>query len=64
MVKCPFCRSEGGFDELKSWRFRFYDVKRLLYLKCNSIFNHYLGISPKTNKRSEFVIRVREGKSR
>jgi len=63
MVKCPFCGSEGGFKELKSWKFRFYDVKRLSCSKCSGIFNHYLGVSPKTKKRSEFVIRVREGGS-
>ena len=63
MVKCPFCGSEEGFKELKSWKFRFYNVKRLSCSKCNGIFNHYLGVTPKTKKRSEFVIRVREGRS-
>jgi len=58
MVKCPFCGSEGGFKELKSWKFRFYDVKLLECLKCGKKLNYYHGISPRTGKKSEFVIRV------
>jgi Zn ribbon nucleic-acid-binding protein len=57
MVKCPFCGSEGGFDKLKSWKFRFYDVKLLQCSRCGRKFNHYSGVSSK-NKRSEFVIRI------
>jgi DNA-directed RNA polymerase subunit RPC12/RpoP len=45
MVKCPYCAGEGAFKELKEWKFRFYDVKRLQCLKCNGIFNHYSGFT-------------------
>jgi hypothetical protein len=58
MVKCPFCGSEGGFKELKSWKFRFYDVKLLQCSKCGKKLNYYHGISPRTGKKSEFVIRM------
>ena len=59
VVKCPYCGFEGDFKALKAWKFRFYNVKRLSCPKCDGIFNHYVGITPKTKKRSEFVIRVR-----
>lgn len=58
MVKCPFCGSEDGFKELKSWKFRFYDVKLLQCSKCGKKLNYYHGISPRTGKKSEFVIRM------
>jgi|GEM_PF-3266806 len=29
MVKCPYCSYEGEFKFGKSWKFRFYDVKRI-----------------------------------
>jgi len=58
MVKCPYCNNERGFRELKSWRFRFYSVKRLQCLKCRGIFNFYFGVSSK-GKKSEFVIRIK-----
>jgi transposase-like protein len=57
MVKCPFCNFEGKFKELKSWKFRFYDVKLFECPICGKKFNYYLGISPK-GKSSEFVIRI------
>jgi transposase-like protein len=57
MVKCPFCGSEGGFNELKSWKFLFYDVKLLHCSKCGRKFNHYFGASPR-GKKVEFVIRI------
>jgi hypothetical protein len=57
LVKCPFCGSEGGFKELKSWKFRFYDVKLLQCSKCERKFNYYSGVSSK-GRRSEFVIRI------
>jgi uncharacterized protein (DUF2225 family) len=64
MVKCPVCNGEFEAEPLKTWRFRFYDVKRLQCPKCGGIFNLYSGVSPK-GKRSEFTIRVkpRRGKS-
>jgi len=58
MVKCPYCTTEGAFKELKEWRFRFYNVKRLQCLKCKGIFNLYSGMSPR-RKKSEFDIRVK-----
>jgi len=58
MVNCPYCNCEGGFRELKSWRFKFYSVKRLQCPKCEGISNHYSGVSPK-GRRAEFVIRVK-----
>jgi hypothetical protein len=61
MVKCPYCTSEGAFKELKEWKFRFYNVKRLQCLKCKGIFNHYSGVSS-LGKKSEFVIRVKARK--
>jgi len=58
MVKCPYCNSEEGFEELKSWKLKFYDVKMLRCSKCNGIFNLYSGISSK-GKRTEFVMKVK-----
>jgi hypothetical protein len=58
MVKCPYCANEKDFKELKNWKFRFYSVKRLQCPKCNGIFNHYSGVSPK-GRKSEFMIRVK-----
>jgi len=64
MVKCPYCGYEGEFKELREpWKFRFYTVKMLQCPKCNNIFNHYSGISPR-GKRSEFVIKIRPKKVR
>ena len=64
MVKCPYCGYEGKFEEVREpWKFRFYTVKTLQCpkCKCNSIFNHYLGASPR-GKKSEFVIRIKPRK--
>jgi len=58
VIKCPYCGYEGEHKLLKTWRFRFYTVKRLECPKCHGIFNHYSGVSP-NGKTSEFVIRVR-----
>ena len=58
MVKCPYCGYEENFRLLKTWKFRFYDVKMLECSRCGGRFNHYLGISPK-NRRSEFVIKIK-----
>jgi len=59
LVKCPYCGYEGEFKILKSWKFRFYEVKRLECPKCHGIFNHYYGVTPKGKKLSEFVIRIK-----
>ena len=55
MVKCPFCGYENSFIMLKTWKYRWYDVKRLQCPKCNKIFNHYSGKTP-TGKTVEFTI--------
>jgi hypothetical protein len=31
----------------KTWKFRFYEVKRLLCPKCGGGFNYYCGVSPR-----------------
>ncbi len=63
MVKCPYCGYEGeGFRRLREpWRFNFYTVERLECPKCQGVFNHYRGTSPR-GKLSEFVIRVKPRK--
>jgi len=58
MIKCPHCGLERDFKELKSWKFRFYDVKLFECPKCKRKFNHYYGVSPRSGKVSEFVIRI------
>ena len=58
MVKCPYCGYEGKFKLLKTWKFRFYEVKHLECPKCHGVFNHYHGVG-RTGRKSEFVIRVR-----
>ena len=58
MVKCPYCGFEGEFKVERSWRFRFYEVRRLSCPRCGGVFNHYRGTSPR-GKLSEFVIRVK-----
>jgi transposase-like protein len=58
MVKCPYCSNEYGLREVRSWRFRFYTVKRIQCPKCNNIFNHYYGSRP-NGRVSEFTIRVK-----
>jgi len=58
MVKCPYCGYEGEFRLVKTWKFRFYEVKMFSCPKCRGIFNYYSGVSS-TGRRSEFVIRLR-----
>jgi transposase len=60
LAKCPYCGYEGEFKLLKTWKFGFYEVKRLECPKCHGIFNHYQGTSPR-GKKSEFVIRIKPG---
>lgn len=60
MVKCPYCGYEGEFRVLKTWKFRFYEAKRMECPKCHGVFNHYQGVSPK-GRKSEFVIKVKSG---
>jgi len=58
VVKCPYCGYEGEFRVLKTWKFRFYDVKMLECYRCEGRFNHYLGVSPR-GRRSEFLIKIK-----
>jgi transposase len=60
-IKCPYCGFEGGFKALKTWKFRFYEVKSLECPSCHGVFNYYQGVSP-SGKKSEFTIRVRPRK--
>jgi uncharacterized Zn finger protein len=41
LVKCPFCGLERGFESLKSWKSRFYDVRMLRCPRCGGRFDHY-----------------------
>jgi len=56
-IKCPYCGFEGELKLLKTWKFRFYDVKRFQCPKCMRMFNYYYGINPRIGKVSEFVIK-------
>jgi uncharacterized protein (DUF2225 family) len=58
MVKCPVCNGEFEAESLKTWRFRFYQVKSFQCPKCGGMFNLYSGVSPK-GKKSEFMIKVK-----
>jgi hypothetical protein len=40
-VKCPACGRELSSKPLKSWKFRFYDVKRCECQHCKTKFNAY-----------------------
>ena len=60
MPKCPYCGFEGEFKVLKTWRFRFYEVKRLECPRCRRVFNHYQRVSPR-GKKTELVVRVKSG---
>ena len=61
MVKCPYCGYEADLKKFKllrePWKFRFYTVRMLKCPKCGGIFNYYVGISPRTGEKSEYVIR-------
>ena len=58
MVRCPYCGFEGEFNLLRTWRFRFYDVRMISCPRCRGVFNYYSGVSS-TGRRSEFVVRLR-----
>ena len=58
MVKCSYCSYEGELKLLKTWKFRFYEVKRLECHKYHGVFSHYQETSPR-GKKSEFVIRIK-----
>ena len=63
VVKCPYCGYEGKFKEIRSsWKFRFYTVKMLECPVCHGKFNYYRGVSPRSGKVTEFVIRVKPRK--
>jgi len=60
VVKCPFCGYDSEFKEVRApWKFGFYIVKMFECPRCRGVFNYYHGISPRTGKVLEFVIRVR-----
>jgi len=63
MVRCPFCNYEANESKFKllkdPWKFRFYTVKIFECPKCHGVFNYYYGISPKSGKVSEFVIKIK-----
>lgn len=55
MVSCPYCGFEGRLRLIKTWRYRFYDVRMISCPNCRGVFNYYSGVSP-TGKKSEFVV--------
>jgi DNA-directed RNA polymerase subunit RPC12/RpoP len=57
VVKCLYCGYRVEFKLLKIRKFRFYDVRRLQCLRYNGMFNYNYGVSPRTNRVPEFVIR-------
>jgi len=40
-IKCPLCGSILEGEPLKTWKFRFYDVKRFECSSCGAKFNIY-----------------------
>jgi len=60
MVECPYCGYKADVSQFKllrePWPFSFYNVKRLECPKCHKAFNYYYGISPASNRPSEFTI--------
>jgi hypothetical protein len=57
LTKCPYCGFEGGFKLLKTWKFKWYNVRYHECPRCNRKFRFYTGVSPR-GKKSEFIIRV------
>ncbi len=59
MPRCPSCGFEGelgSFKQLRgNWKYNFYTVYRLQCPVCGSVFNYYVGISPR-GKPSSFTI--------
>jgi len=41
LVRCPICGREFDRKPFKTWKFRFYDVKRYECKLCESKFNSY-----------------------
>jgi uncharacterized Zn finger protein len=58
MPRCPCCGYEDEFKLIKMEEFKFYGIMLLQCLKCGGTFNHYYGISPRTDRVPEFVIRI------
>ncbi len=63
MVRCPYCSYEGTLNTIKTWRFRFYNVTMISCPKCGGKFNHYIGTSTKSGKKTEFVIKLARTKA-
>jgi transposase len=59
VVNCPYCGFEGEFTGLKSWKFRFYNVRMLKCPRCEGVFNYYSGLSPRSGGVSEFTIKLK-----
>ncbi|MEM4005148.1 MAG: hypothetical protein QXM43_05890 [Desulfurococcaceae archaeon] len=62
MVRCPFCGLESSLEDFKmlreSWKYGFYEVRRLECPKCKGVFNYYEGTSPR-GRHMVFVVKVR-----
>jgi rubredoxin len=56
-VKCPVCNGVFEVVPLKTWRFRFYQVKRYQCIVCGTKFNIY------ESEKSRFII-FRAGRKR
>ncbi|MEM3028377.1 MAG: hypothetical protein QW220_06600 [Candidatus Bathyarchaeia archaeon] len=41
MAKCPICGGEFKSEPFKTWKFRFYTLKRYQCNLCNAKFNLY-----------------------
>jgi uncharacterized Zn finger protein len=59
MIKCPYCGYEGEFTLLKTWKYRWWDVKMVRCPRCGGVFNYYYGISPKNRQILEFTIKIK-----
>jgi hypothetical protein len=59
MVRRPHCDFEVGFMGLKSWRFRFYNVRMPKCPRRRGVFNYHSGLSPRSGRVSEFTIRLK-----
>jgi len=46
-VKCPVCGYTFTSRPLKTWKFRFYDVRRFECAKCKTKFNVYDSLKSK-----------------
>ena len=64
-IKCPYCGYTGEinmFKQVKSWKFRFYNVLMLKCPQCGGVFNYYKGVSPRKGTLSEFYVKIKPRK--